>query len=131
MRSFKVKSAVYFIGPIHDILTNLQRQRWVVVLDLNLSLELVSNCRVFEVSDCSLTAGLNRLTFVDIAILKTIVALQLLWGLWRDHSLSESYFLMVLWASVVSVDTSIRFLWSVILFEVVDCLGYFLVYFVQ
>ena len=127
--AFKVKSAIDLISTVHHILTNLQRQRWVVVFDFYLTLELVSNSRVLEVSDSSLTASLDGLTFVDVAVLKTIVALQLLRGLWREYRLSKPYLLVVLRTTLISVDARGLFLGSVFV-QVLSSSSHFLMHFV-
>ena len=41
LRALQVKSAVDLVCSVHHILTNLQRQRGVVIFDLILGLELV------------------------------------------------------------------------------------------
>ena len=80
---------------------------------------MVANRRL-EIGDSSLTASLDRLAFVNVAVLKAVVALQLFRGLWRDDRLTETYLLLVLWATLVSMDSSVGFLRSVVLIEV-DC----------
>ena len=80
---------------------------------------MVANRRL-EIGDSSLTASLDRLAFVNVAVLKAVVALQLFRGLWRDDRLTETYLLLVLWATLVSMDSSVGFLRSVVLGEV-DC----------
>ena len=127
--AFKVKSAIDLISTVHYILTNLQRQRWVVVFDFYLTLELVNNSRVLEVGDSSLTASLDGLTFVDVAVLKTIVALQLLRGLWREYRLSKPYLLVVLRTTLISVDARGLFLGSVFV-QVLSSSSHFLMHFV-
>jgi len=127
--AFKVKSAIDLISTVHYILTNLQRQRWVVVFDFYLTLELVYNSWVLEVGDSSLTASLDGLTFVDVAVLKTIVALQLLRGLWREYRLSKPYLLVVLRTTLISVDARGLFLGSVFV-QVLSSSSHFLMHFV-
>ena len=78
---------------------------------------MVSNSRL-EIGDSSLTASLDRLAFVNIAVLKAVVALQLFRGLWRDDRLTKTYLLLVLWATLISMDSSVGFLRSVVLIEV-------------
>lgn len=78
---------------------------------------MVSNSRL-EIGDSSLTASLDRLAFVNIAVLKAVVALQLFRGLWRDDRLAKTYLLLVLWATLISMDSSVGFLRSVVLIEI-------------
>lgn len=78
---------------------------------------MVSNSRL-EIGDSSLTASLDRLAFVNIAVLKAVVALQLFRGLWRDDRLAKTYLLLVLRATLISMDSSVGFLRSVVLIEV-------------
>ena len=78
---------------------------------------MVSNSRL-EIGDSSLTASLDRLAFVNIAVLKAVVALQLFRGLWRDDRLAITYLLLVLWATLISMVSSVGFLRSVVLIEV-------------